>query len=431
MAFLSVEFVLTEQDDRAHDAPSWLLGTHQHYSLDGDRGRASSSHTPRRKIKRQSNKCKFTSHHPTLIHAHKPQLLYSFPVSPGAVSRLAAISKALGPGCLSLMVDHPSQLPAVQAIQANTTHAPSIFIKIDMGAHRAGVMPQTEACSQLISSVLELDSQGTAHLLGLYSHAGQSYSSSHRSDALDYLRQEFEALLVTAEAIHSASPGKPLVLSVGATPTTSSVRNLLIDNEDTPSEEAKAIAALRATMEAIRTQKCSIEIHAGVYPTLDLQQLATHALPTEGPHAMLTWDDLAFTIIAEVASLYPGRGPNGAPEALIGSGSLALGREPCKAYPGWGILTPWNRSDAHVPLKGVEKHAGWQVGRISQEHGILVWKGEERGEVERLEVGQKVRVWPNHACIAGAGFGWYLVVDGDNKGREDEIVDVWVRWRGW
>ncbi len=36
---------------------------------------------------------------------------------------------------------------------------------------------------------------------------------------------------------------------------------------------------------------------------------------------------------------------------------------------------------------------------------------------------------PNHACVAGAGFGWYLVVDSDQGG--DEIVDVWVRWRGW
>ena len=48
-----------------------------------------------------------------------------------------------------------------------------------------------------------------------------------------------------------------------------------------------------------------------------------------------------------------------------------------------------------------------------------------------LEVGQKVRVWPNHACIAGAMFGWYLVVDSRLVGREDEVVDVWVRWRGW
>jgi D-serine deaminase-like pyridoxal phosphate-dependent protein len=42
-----------------------------------------------------------------------------------------------------------------------------------------------------------------------------------------------------------------------------------------------------------------------------------------------------------------------------------------------------------------------------------------------------VKIWPNHACIAGAGYGWYLVVDSEREGNEDEIVDVWVRCRGW
>lgn len=46
-----------------------------------------------------------------------------------------------------------------------------------MGGHRAGVIPNTEACSELISSVLALEETGTASLLGLYSHAGQSYAS--------------------------------------------------------------------------------------------------------------------------------------------------------------------------------------------------------------------------------------------------------------
>lgn len=353
-------------------------------------------------------------------------------MTPAAVERLSLISKSIGANGLSLLVDHADQLPAILAIHSKTFIAPRIYLKVDMGARRAGVVPQTEACTNLITSLLSLESAGKAHLLGLYAHAGQSYYSSRRSEALDFLRQEFEALLVTATAVHSVSPSKHLVLSVGATPTTTSIRNLLIDHEDadaTPTEEGKAIAALRATIAAIQLQKCEIEIHAGVYPTLDIQQLATHALPTEGPHAMLSWNDLAFTIVAEVASIYHSRGKNGTPEALLGSGSLALGREPCKAYKGWGILTPWNRPGIEMPSAGPENHVGWHIGRINQEHGILVWSGE--GEPEELRVGQKVRVWPNHACVAGAGFGWYLIVDETREGKEDEIIDVWPRWRGW
>lgn len=81
-----------------------------------------------------------------------------------------------------------------------------------MGGHRAGVAPQTSACTTLITSLLDLEKTGTLNLLGLYSHAGQSYSSSGESDALDFLRQEFEALLVTAIELRTISPSHPLVL---------------------------------------------------------------------------------------------------------------------------------------------------------------------------------------------------------------------------
>lgn len=372
-------------------------------------------------------------------------LLYSFPVTPSAVERLGLISKALGPRGLSLMVDHPDQLPNVTAIHELSGNAPSVFLKIDMGGRRAGVAPQTTACSTLITSLLDLEKAGTLNLLGLYSHAGQSYSSSGESDALDFLRQEFEALLVTAIELRAVSPSHPLVLSVGATPTTTSIRNLLLPHPTPPfpspssshshSPTQEAISALRATISLIRTSGLTIEIHAGVYPTLDIQQLATHALPTTGPHAMLAWDDLAFTVVAEVASIYPGRGKRGTPEVLINAGIIALAREPCKAYGGYGIVSEWGREGVHTPPTGPESHTGWTVGRISQEHGILVWTDPNAApngsdvkipDEEMLQVGQKVRIWPNHACITGAGFGWYLVVDGG-----DEIVDVWPRWRGW
>ncbi|KAK6612379.1 alanine racemase domain protein [Botrytis cinerea] len=329
-------------------------------------------------------------------------VLYSFPLTSGVVDRLSKVSTALGPNGLSLMIDHPSQLRSVAAIHTKTSIPPLVFIKIDMGTHRAGVIPGTETCSQLISSVTSLAKRDVCILHGLYSHAGHSYSSNSQTAALDYLRQEFEALLVTSEEVHSVAATKlPLVLSVGATPTSNAIRNLLLSS--TSSEELKEISALKATTRAIRDRGSEIEIHAGVYPTLDMQQLATHALPEE----LLSSDS---------------------PEALITAGSLALGREPCKAYPGWGILSPWNRTSFALPNTGPEGYSGWQISRISQEHGILSNPGKNDSE---LSIGQKVRVWPNHACIAGAGYGWYLIVDESREGKEDEIIDVWVRWRGW
>ncbi|KAH8813040.1 putative serine dehydratase domain-containing protein [Xylogone sp. PMI_703] len=357
-------------------------------------------------------------------------LLYSFPVTPSIVGRLSVIAAELGPGGISVMVDHPEQLPFVERIKEKSGNAPKVFIKVDMGSHRAGVPPFSPILSEIISSALKLESKGSVILYGLYSHAGHSYYQHSKAAAVDLLRQEFEALLVTAETVHEASPSTPLVLSVGATPTTTSIYNVLAANEHTPEEESMAIAALQGTINTLKERNCHLEIHAGVYTTLDIQQLATHSAPSEGPSAMLTWSNLAFTIVAEVASIYSERGPNDTPEVLLGLGSIGLGREPCKAYAGWGILSPWNIDNAKMPISGPEDHEGWQVSRISQEHGILTWNGNKEN-VKPLKIGQKVRVWPNHSCIAGAGHDWYLIVDSSRTGKEDEIIDVWVRWRGW
>lgn len=294
-----------------------------------------------------------------------------------------------------------------------------------MGYGRAGVPPQSQVASQLISDVLQAEEDGAAVFYGLYTHAGQSYYGDDRASAVDLLRQEFEALLVTAELVRSATPREKLVLSVGATPTTTSIRNLLVQESALTTGEQTAIAALKGTIQVIKSKNCEVELHAGVYPVLDVQQLATHALSCP----MLNWSDLALTVMAEVASIYPGGGKGGRSEALIAAGSLALGREPCKAYSGWGIVLPWNISGAQYPEAGPEDHEGWQVGRISQEHGILTWSGD--GEPSPLVIGQKIRIFPNHACVAGASFDWYLVFDSESVGNEDKIIDVWPRWRGW
>lgn len=298
-----------------------------------------------------------------------------------------------------------------------------------MGTQRAGVLPSSPLFAALITALLPLLADGSCTLAGLYSHAGHSYAGADTATAISTLNDELSALLAATDALRALAPAAastPITLSVGATPTTTAASNLLHPSAAPSAAETTALTALRATIAAIHTASATIELHAGVYTLLDLQQLATHARPP----AQLSEADLGLTVLAEVASVYPER-RNG--EALITAGSVALGREPCKSYAGWGVVTPWGGG-----------REGWIVGSVSQEHGVLRWTGPGRGE--GLEVGSRVRVWPNHACIAGTGFDWYLVVDsrGDNDDKEgkevgtgksvekgDVIVDVWVRWRGW
>lgn len=372
------------------------------------------------------------------------------PLPPSQIHRLGRLGRQLGPGSISVIIDHPAQLDNIHIFQEISSFKLGIYIKIDTGYHRAGVLAKSSEFAAIVRRIFDdLEPAECAELHGLYSHAGHSYGGDSRFAALSLLTEEIQALEGAARLIRATSARQEAVssrsftLSVGATPTTSSIQNLFDELNGRDSALQEESICLKACIERIQAKDC-IELHAGVYPLLDLQQIATQASPSATATNLsassspspsnLSTSDIGLTILAEVASLYPNRSP---PEALIAAGSLALGREPCKSYPGWGIVTDWGfpsmSSSSVDPGTG---RSGWQVGRISQEHGILTstthGEEEEGGRARELVVGQKVRIWPNHACVAGAGFDWYIVVDSSlPEQHRDEIVDVWVRWRGW
>ncbi|PHH89312.1 hypothetical protein CDD83_6301 [Cordyceps sp. RAO-2017] len=380
-------------------------------------------------------------------------VLYGLPIAQNAVPRLAAVAQALGPGSISVLLDDPDQVPLLSRLHEQSGGlAPHAHIKIDMGGRRAGVAADGPRFLQVAEAALEAHARGHALLSGLYSHAGHSYGGDSRVAAVRMMKDEVAAMLAGADRLRARAADLPvLTLSAGASPTALSVQNIVVANgEDegqdgarpdtaaattTENELRTEAASLSALFDSVKARGHAVEIHAGVYPTLDLQQLAAHSLSS----SRLSWTDLALTVLAEVHSVYPGRGAGGTPEALIGAGGLALGREPCKAYDGMAMLTPWGRPGVAMPDGDVEHFRGWIVGRFSQEHGILTWRAPPGGSQAAepspdrgmVQVGQKVRLWPNHACITSSHFGWYFVVDEDRAGREDEIVDVWIRAKGW
>lgn len=362
---------------------------------------------------------------------------------------MAEVVKVLGEGSISILLDDPAQLEAAAELKKQSGVVPLAHIKIDMGGRREGVVESIERFVELTNAALEAHKAGSLILSGLYSHAGHSYGGDSRVAAIKMLHAEIDAMLRGADRLSQKAKElgiqiPTLVVSAGASPTALSVQNLLggqdeaLDSEAGTPELKAAVNELSELFKTVKSKGHAVEIHAGVYPTLDLQQLAAHSLTS----STLSWRDIAFTVVAEVHSVYPGRGENGTDEALIGAGSLALGREFCKAYDGMAMVTPWGRSGVDMPTCDVEDHEGWTVGRFSQEHGILTWaagKGRREKKAKEalgtpgdaVEAGQKVRLWPNHACITSSHFGWYFVVDEDRAGHEDEIVDVWIKARGW
>jgi D-serine deaminase-like pyridoxal phosphate-dependent protein len=67
---------------------------------------------------------------------------------------------------------------------------------------------------------------------------------------------------------------------------------------------------------------------------------------------------------------------------------------------------------------------GLMIADVHQEHGEI--RSTTRLPFERLPIGSKVRIVPNHVCMTAAMYGHYLVVDGS-----DVIVDIWRRTNGW
>lgn len=370
------------------------------------------------------------------------QILCGLPISAGAVPRLAVIARELGPDGVSILLDDPAQIPIAARLRAESGVAPRAFIKVDMGGRRAGVETDSERFSAVATDALAAHKKGDIILHGLYSHAGQSYGGDSRVAAMKMMGAETGAMLVGADKIKALAAEQgvsdlpTLVLSGGASPTALSIQNLVTQNpnaEGSTPELQQEVSALTSLFDKVKSNGHAVEIHAGVYPILDLQQLAAHSISS----SLLSYSDIALTVMAEVHSTYPGRGANGTSEALIGAGGLALGREFCKAYDGMAMVSPWGRKGVEYPTCDVEDLEEWTVGRFSQEHGILTWaagkrKGQPSGApTDEVTVGQKLRLWANHACITSSHFGWYFVVDEDRKGKEDEVVDIWIKTRGW
>lgn len=240
-------------------------------------------------------------------------------------------------------------------------------------------------------------------LYGFYCHGSSSYGSTSLDQATSVLSREVKSANRAAEVAREIIADKrasgyenvEFVLSVGSTPTAHA-----------------ASAATRQKVESLLHGK--LELHAGNYPMLDLQQLHTSLIQPER---------IAQRVLATVVSYYPGRGVNGTDEALCDAGAIAMSKD---TGPSGGFGDVIGKK--------------WRLGKISQEHGVLVQSDGERtlspypereNCSEGLKVGEQIQIVGQHACLIAAAYPWYYVVDSSVKGGESKVVDVWVPWKGW
>ncbi len=273
---------------------------------------------------------------------------------------------------LNLLIDSFEALGAVEASGAAHDVRFPLYLKVDCGYHRAGVDPEGEEGVALARAAA---SSPHVEFLGILTHSGQAYACRNRAEAAAVAEHERVVMATCAGRLTEAGVAVAEV-SVGSTPACTAAGHY----------------------------DGVTEIRPGNYAFFDAFQAAIGSCGIG--------DALAFTVMATVIGSYPGRG-----QVVLNAGALALSKDPGPVHVeprcGFGVVCDL----AGSPLAGVRLEA------LSQEHGEATLT--DLAFFDRLAVGTKVRVVPNHSCLSAACFDRYHVL------RGGEVVDEWRPARGW
>jgi D-serine deaminase-like pyridoxal phosphate-dependent protein len=251
------------------------------------------------------------------------------PVGAARAERLAALPSHV---TLTVALDSPEAIAEMARAAASAGRRVGVYVELDLGMHRVGV-PGVDSAIALARQVREqpsLDFAGIAFYPGHVREAVEDQDAKlvELSAALSSALRKFDSADVSAR-----------VVSGGSTPT------LWRSHE---------IAGVT-------------EIRPGTYVYNDRGTASIGAC---------SWDDCALTVLATVISTAVPR------QAVIDTGTKALGREPVRGAPGEGFGQ-------------LLEHPEVVVERMSEEHGVL----DLTKSSWQPQVGERVRVIPNHVCI--------------------------------
>jgi D-serine deaminase-like pyridoxal phosphate-dependent protein len=242
----------------------------------------------------------------------------------------------------------------------------SVFLKVDPGSRRAGVDPDGEDGLMLARMLAD---DAAVDFQGILTHGGQAYQCRTREEILQAAEQEREVMARFAGRLENSGLPCPVV-SAGSTPT----------------------AVLGKTWEGVN------ELRPGNYVFFDKHQTDI---------GTCTLDDCAATILATVASHYPARN-----QMLIDAGALALSKDTGAVH-----------VQDEITFGAVAGHPDLKIASLSQEHGII--EGRSPIRFDEHPIGSRLRVIPNHSCLAAACFPVYHVIEGE------EVKEEWTPVRGW
>lgn len=253
---------------------------------------------------------------------------------------------------LSIVVDSELGCEAVSVAAKASGLFVGVMLKIDVGLHRCGVLPSDIRLPGLVQQIVK---DAKLEFRGLLSHAGHAYAAQSSIEAAAIAEEERVTILGVRDALEDLGVEVPVV-SVGATPTVLSCKDF----------------------------SGITEIRPGNYAFLDL-------LPVRAGVASV--QDVSLTVLATVIS-------KNAQYYITDAGSKTLssdaGVHGMTGTSGFGCAYPVDQY--------LEEDSELKVDKVSEEHGMILRAGN------RLQVGDQVRIIPNHACpVANLAREYYLI----------------------
>ena len=298
-------------------------------------------------------------------------ILYAVCISPTKLGQAAALVRS--GVALTIITDDPEAAKAIAAGGKDLGVVFDVLVEVDCGEKRSGIPAESDA---LMAIARTLHAGPGSRLAGIMVHAGHSYTCRTLEAVAEIAEVERSTGVRAAERLRAA--GLPCAtVSMGSTPTALHGRNY----------------------DGITEVRC------GVYMFGDLFQ---SEIGSCGP------GDIAVSVLSSVIGQ---RRPEN--RVLIDAGFLALSKDRSTAN------TPHDVGYGRVAdVAGTLGLGDVTVVGVHQEHGMV--EGRTPLPFDRLLVGARVRVLPNHACITSAAYDRYHVIDGS-----DEVVAVWPRCNGW
>lgn len=264
-------------------------------------------------------------------------VLVAYPLTdPRKLARLTGAARRTG-ARLRLIADSEAGVTALGDAATEAGMKLEVMVKVDVGLHRCGVDP---GGPRALALARRIEAHPALVFAGLLSHAGHAYGLDGPDAVRAVAEAERQTMVTLAERLRAAGVAVPVV-SVGSTPT----------------------VWLAERFDGLT------EIRPGNSVFMDLTQVSL---------GVARRADIALSVLASVVSVNDRF-------AIVDAGSKTLssdkGPHGSDRLAGYGLACRLDRPGEDLPVAG-----------LSEEHGFIAHGGQP------FVVGERVRIWPNHAC---------------------------------